>query len=160
MTTGGPRDRLRSAAPRIASTRFGVVAIRRVFSPLHRRLYQLTDGRLSLPGGAPVLLLTTTGRRSGRPRTVPLLYVSDGDRLVICNVEPGFGRPTSWTLNLRARPGAQVQLGARTMTVTAREVLAEEEEMARYWPRLVTLWPAYELFHGRGGRRSVFALDP
>jgi deazaflavin-dependent oxidoreductase (nitroreductase family) len=50
--------------------------------------------------------LTTTGRRTGKARTVPLLYLRDGNRVVICNVNPGFERPNPWVLNLRAQPRA------------------------------------------------------
>jgi F420H(2)-dependent quinone reductase len=153
------RRQLLSAAQRVASTRPGVVTIRRVVSPFHRRVYQLTGGRLSLTGRAPVLLLTTTGRRTGLERTVPLLYLCDDDRLVICNVNPGFGPPCSWTLNLRADPRARAQLGRRLTEVTAREVL-DEDDLDRYWPRLVRMWPAYGTYYDRGGRRSVFVLDP
>jgi hypothetical protein len=84
---------LRGVAQRLGGTRLGVIAIGRIASPLQRKLYRRTGGRLSLTGRAPVLLLTTTGRRSGKARTVPLLYIRDGDRLVICNVNPGFERP-------------------------------------------------------------------
>lgn len=60
-----------------------------------------------------MLLLTTTGRRTGRQRTVPLLYVHDDGKLVVCNVSPGFERPNPWVLNLRANPRAFVRLRPR-----------------------------------------------
>jgi deazaflavin-dependent oxidoreductase (nitroreductase family) len=129
-----------------------------VVSPLQRRLYRRTGGRLSLTGRAPVLLLTTTGRRTGKARTVPLLYLRDGDRVVICNVNPGFERPNPWVLNLRAQPRAQVQIGRHTIPVRARP--ASGTELDRYWPRLARLWPAYQAFYDRGGTRSVFVLEP
>ncbi len=152
------RDALLGIAQRVGSTRVGVLTIGRVFSPLQRRLYRTTGGRVSLTGRAPVLLLTTTGRRTGLQRTVPLLYVRDGGRLVICNVNPGFERPNPWTLNLRAEPRAQVQVGREVLAVTARE--ASEEELDRYWPRLKEVWPAYGTFYDRGGKRSIFILEP
>ena len=67
-----------------------------------------------------MLLLTTTGRRTGRQRTVPLLYVHDDGKLVVCNVSPGFEPPNPWVLNLRANPRAFVRLGRDTFAVTAR----------------------------------------
>lgn len=143
---------------RVGATRFGVNAIGRVFSPLQRRLYLLTGGRVSLTGRAPVLLLTTRGRRSGRERTVPLLYIRDGERLVVCNVNPGFERPNPWTLNLRADPRARVQVGRTVFPVLSRE--ATDRELERFWPALVQLWPAYAVFLGQGGKRSVFVLTP
>lgn len=128
-----------------------------VFSPLQRWLYRVTGGRISLTGRAPVLLLTTTGRRTGLERTVPLLYVRDGGQLVICNVNPGFERPNQWTLNLRAQPRARVQVGRDIFEVTARE--ASDEEIEHYWPRLTKIWPAYQAFYDGGGRRSIFVLE-
>lgn len=151
------RDALLERAQRLGSTRLGVLAIGRVFSPLQRRLYRATGGRISLTGRAPVLLLTTTGRRSGLERTVPLLFVRDNGRLVICNVNPGFERPNPWTLNLRAQPRARVQLGRDVFAVNARE--ASDEEIERCWPQLTRIWPAYQTFLDSGGRRSIFVLE-
>jgi F420H(2)-dependent quinone reductase len=153
----GIRQAFRRAAQRLGGTRVGVLAIGRVISPLQRELYRRTGGRLSLTGRAPVLLLTTTGRRSGKARTVPLLYLRDGDRLVICNVNPGFERPNPWILNLRAGPHAQVQIGRNTASVRARS--ASEDEVDRYWPQLTKIWPAYQDFYDKGGKRSVAAAD-
>jgi F420H(2)-dependent quinone reductase len=158
MATRRAREVVLGTIRRVGNTRVGVLVIGRVFSPLQRRLYRLTGGRISLTGGAPVLLMTTTGRRSGLPRTVPLLYVRDGDRLVICNVNPGFERPNPWTLNLRAQPRAQVQVGAETFSVTSHE--ATGDELESYWPQLTQIWPAYETFYKNGGKRSVFILEP
>ncbi len=145
-------------ARRVGTTRTGVRVIGRVVSPLQRRLLRLTGGRLSLTGRAPVLLLTTRGRRTGRARTVPLLYVRDGDRLVVCNVNPGFERANPWTLNLRADPHARVEVGRETVEMTAHSVSGAE--LDRYWPRLTAMWPAYQAFYDKGGRRSVFVLEP
>jgi F420H(2)-dependent quinone reductase len=143
---------------RLGSTRVGVLAIGRIVSPLQRELYRRTGGRVSLTGRAPVLLLTTTGRRTGKARTVPLLYIRDGDRLVICNVNPGFERPNPWVLNLRAEPHAQVQIGRGTARVRGRP--ASSHELDRYWPQLTQIWRAYQDFYDRGGQRSVFVLEP
>lgn len=145
-------------AQRIGSTRVGVAFIGRVVSPLQRQLYRRSRGRLSLTGRAPVLLLTTIGRRTGKPRTVPVFYLRDGDRLVICNVNPGFEQPNPWTLNLAANPSARVQVGPTVIDVHGRS--ATDEELDRYWPQLVALWPAYRSFFERGGTRSLFVLEP
>jgi deazaflavin-dependent oxidoreductase (nitroreductase family) len=144
-------------AARLGGTRFGVLAIGRVISPVQRRVFRWTGGRLSLTGGAPVLLLTTVGRRTGVERTVPLLYLREGDRLVVCNVNPGFERTNPWVLNLRAQPRARVQVRRETWPVLARE--ATTEELDRYWPGLTRIWPPYQRFHEQGGRRTVFLLD-
>src|SRR3954454_16323674 len=102
---------LRRSVQYMGGTRLGVLAIGRVVSPLQRLLHRWTGGRVSLTGRAPVLLLTTRGRRTGKERTIPLFYVRDADRLVVCNVDPGFERPNPWVLNLRAEPRARVEIG-------------------------------------------------
>jgi len=145
-------------ARRLGGTRLGVLAIGRVISPVQRHLYRWTGGRISLTGPAPVLLLTATGRHTGRARTVPLFYIRDGHRLVICNVNPGFERPNPWTLNLHADPHARVQIGRDIITVRART--AADHELDRYWPKLTEIWPAYQIFYDKGGKRTLFILEP
>lgn len=145
---------------RLGATRIGVWVIKHVVSPLDRWLYQRTGGRRVSTGQplGPLLLLTTTGRRSGRAHTIPVYYLRDGDRLVLCNVNPGFERPNPWTLNLRANPVARVQVGPVSGLYQARE--ASEAEVDRYWPQLVQIWPAYQTLYDRSGQRLVFVLEP
>jgi deazaflavin-dependent oxidoreductase (nitroreductase family) len=145
---------------RLGSTVLGVWVIKHLFSPLDRRLYCWTSGgRIALGRPlAPRLLLTTLGRHSGQERTIPLFYLREGERLIICNVNPGFERPNPWTLNLRAHPLARVQVGSACRTYQARE--ATEVEVERYWPRLVQIWPAYQAHFDRSGQRSLFILEP
>ena len=139
---------------RAGGTRAGVWSIQHVLTPAVRWLYLRGGGR-GLPRN--ILLLTTTGRRTGELRTTPVFYLRDGDRLVLCNVNPGFERPNPWTLNLRAHPLVHVRLRGDTGRFRARE--ATESEAAEYWPRLVRIWPAYQTFFQRGGARSVFVLE-
>jgi deazaflavin-dependent oxidoreductase (nitroreductase family) len=145
---------------RLGGSFLGVLVIKLIISPLDRSLYRWTGGRgvMHRQALAPRLLLTTTGRLSGRERTVPIFYLRDGDRLIICNVNPGFEHPNPWTLNLRAYPLARVQLGPRRSMYCARE--ATGEETLRYWPRLLGIWPAYQAFYERGGERTIFVLEP
>ena len=121
----------------LGGIRLGVWAIKHLVSPLDRRIYRVTGGRRVLMGRplGPILLLTTTGRRTGKERTTPVFYLRDGERLVICNVNPGFERPSPWTLNLRAHPLARVQIGQELGTYRASE--ATEKQVGRYWPHLV-----------------------
>src|SRR5215469_15521075 len=145
---------------RLGATRPGVWVIKYVVSPLDRWLYQRTGGRrvaLGRPLG-PLLLLTTTGRRTGKEHTTPVYYVRDGSRLALCNVNPGFERPNPWTLNLRANPIARVQIGQVSGIYQAHE--ASQAEIDRYWPQLVQIWPAYQTLYDKSRQRLVFVLEP
>jgi deazaflavin-dependent oxidoreductase (nitroreductase family) len=142
---------------RIGATRPGVWAIGHVVSPLQRRLLVASGGRVSLTGRLPVLLLTATGRRSGRPRTIPLIYLRDGEDLVVCNVRPPNERPNPWPLNVRANPNVSVWIGGVTEQRAAREARAQEVE--KYWPLLVKTWPAYERFFADTHERAIFVLQ-
>ena len=145
---------------RLGATRLGVWIIKHVVSPLDRWLYQRTGGRrvaLGKPLG-PLMLMTTTGRHTGKEHTTPIYYLRDGSRLVLCNVNPGFERPNPWTLNLRANPLAKVQVGSERSIYQARE--ASQAEVDHYWPHLVHVWPAYQTFYERSGQRVIFLLEP
>lgn len=102
---------------------------------LHGAIYQKSGGRIGANlAGKPMLLLTTTGRKSGQPRTTPLLYYLDGDVPVIVASNGGQDRDPAWCLNLRANPEASVQIGGETFA--ARGEITGSEERARLWPLL------------------------
>jgi deazaflavin-dependent oxidoreductase (nitroreductase family) len=102
---------------------------------LHAWVYRRSGGRvLGRMGGQPVLLLQTTGRRSGRTRTTPVQYLADGDTFVVVASNAGAARPPAWYLNLRANPHARIRVGARSIDVRAQEA-AGQERMA-LWRRL------------------------
>lgn len=110
-------------------------AVGRWIYPLHRRAYRLTGGLLghcSMLG--PMLLLTTTGRRTGERRTTPLLYMTDGDGYVVVASNGGRDRPPSWLLNLEASPQAEVQV-RRVRTPVVAEVL-RGPDAEPLWPHL------------------------
>jgi deazaflavin-dependent oxidoreductase (nitroreductase family) len=123
-------------------------------------MYRLTRGRLTPTGSvAPVLLLTTTGRRSGRERTTPVIYLENGGGFVVSSEE--FGQRTrqaAWPRNLDADPSAKVQVGSRVIECRARRLTDAEAD--HYWPRLVELWPPHETYRARSGRRHTFVLEP
>jgi deazaflavin-dependent oxidoreductase (nitroreductase family) len=123
-------------------------------------VYRLTRGRVfGRLGGQPVLLLRTTGRRSGRPRTTPVQYVRDDQSLVVVAANAGAARAPAWLLNLRANPRARVQLRADTRTVVARE--AADEEHTRLWERLTAANRSLDKVAQRAGRRlPIIVLRP
>jgi F420H(2)-dependent quinone reductase len=115
------------------------------FYRLHCRVYQLTGGLVghrSMMG--PMLLLTTTGRKSGQARTTPLLYMPDGDQYFVVGSNGGRDRPPAWLLNLEATPKVRIQVGRRG-TAAVAEVLGEEERAA-IWPRLVAHYPGWDQY--------------
>jgi F420H(2)-dependent quinone reductase len=124
----------------------------RVMSRAHVWLYRRSRGRLAgrwrvgsaFPRGVPVCLLTTRGRRSGRRRTTPLLYLDDGDRVVVVASQGGLPRHPQWYLNLQADPHVVVQRGAAVREMLART--ADDIERARLWPRLVSLYRDYDAY--------------
>jgi deazaflavin-dependent oxidoreductase (nitroreductase family) len=109
----------------------------------HRLWYQLTGG---LVGGSflgrPILLLTTTGRKSGRRYTTPLQYLLDGESMVLAASNGGNRRHPDWWLNLRANPEADVQIRRERRRVTAE--LAKGRERDRLWRRLVEMYSGYQ----------------
>jgi F420H(2)-dependent quinone reductase len=123
--------------------------------------YRLSGGRVAghVPSGAPICLLTTMGRRSGQRRTVPLLYVRDGDDLVVVASRGGMGSHPAWYLNLRADPAATVQVGSSTRRVLAR--VASAAERRRLWPALTAAYPHFDAYQQRTSRHiPVVILSP
>lgn len=134
----------------------GLKAVGRLNAPL----YRATGGRLfARYAGNPILLLTTTGRRSGEPRIAPLLYMRDGDRLVVIGSNAGNRSAPAWALNLEADPLGQVQVGRRRHNVRAR--VAEGEERTDLWRRMNDSYGGFEHYAARTSRDiSVFVLEP
>ena len=109
--------------------------------------------------GAPVLLLNTTGRKSGQRRTTPLLYLRDGEDFVVVASYGGAPRHPAWFLNLKANPETMAELGDREVRVRAEE--ANPEEKARLWPRLVEMYSGYEGYQSKTDREiPVVVLHP
>lgn len=124
---------------------------------LHKRVYEASDGRVGKhSGGVPALLLTTTGRKSGLPRTNGLTYCRDrGDYIVVAS-NGGGDRPPAWLLNLQADPRVTLRVGRRVFPATAR--VATDEEQAYLWPLVNrTNRGLAPLFHpGVTGRYDVY----
>ena len=90
----------------------------------------------------PVALLTTTGRKTGKPRVSPLYFLRDGDRVVVAASRSGSDKNPLWYLNLKANPKVSVQIKKEVLDLTARD--ATDEERATYWPQLVKMYPGYD----------------
>lgn len=128
---------------------------------IDRLLHKVTGGRVATArlARAPALMLTTVGRRSGRKRTTPLLYVREGSRFIVAGTNWGKPKEPDWALNLLANATAWVQVGGERGKCRAR--VADEEEERRLWPKLQEIWPAYDTYRERSGRKvNVFVLEP
>jgi deazaflavin-dependent oxidoreductase (nitroreductase family) len=139
----------------------------RLYSQAHVWVYQKTGGRLgnkwrigaAFPRGVPVLLLTTIGRKSGLPKTTPLLFLADGDRVVIVGSQGGMPKHPQWYLNLTQNPEVEIQEGSRVRKMRAR--VANREEHAALWPRLVELYADFATYQAWTDRAiPVVILDP
>jgi F420H(2)-dependent quinone reductase len=132
----------------------------RVMSKTHLLVQRLSRGRvLNRVAGMPVLLLTTTGRRSGKPRTTPLTFFRDGANLVVIASNGGADRPPDWSLNLEQNPRAVVKIGTEELTVQART--ASPEERTRLWVRITATYSGYGRYQQKAARQiPVLILTP
>ena len=140
--------------------RFGRRAFMKAVSGAHTALYRRSGGRIGgRMVGMPVLLLITTGRRSGRSRTTPLTYVRDGEAIVVAGSNGGSDYVPAWCLNLRSNPDAEVEIGRGRTRVTARE--ASPAERARLWPEFTSRYSGYASYAARTAREiPVVILEP
>ena len=126
--------------------------VARLVTAAHTALYRLSGGRVAgRLAGMPVLLLTTRGRVTGTPRTVPLTYFPDGDDIVLVASYGGDDRDPGWYRNLRADGRVQVLEGTNRRAMTARTATADERD--RLWPGIAATYPGYARYQSRTGRR-------
>ncbi len=126
-------------------------------SRAHRAVYRASSGRIfgSL-AGMPVLLLTTTGRRSGKRRTTPLTFLRDRADLVLIASNGGADRPPGWWLNLQRNPRAAVEIGKENLTLIARTASVEERE--RLWPVITATYSGYAKYQQKTKRQIPVVL--
>jgi deazaflavin-dependent oxidoreductase (nitroreductase family) len=129
-------------------------------SGAHAGVYRATGGKLfGRMGKSPILLLNTVGRKSGKKRTSPLLYVMDGEDFVIIASKGGASAHPAWYLNLMANPEATVELEDREVRVRAEE--AHSEEKSRLWQKMVEMYPAYDAYQEKTEREiPLLVLRP
>ncbi|MGB8651841.1 MAG: nitroreductase family deazaflavin-dependent oxidoreductase [Mycobacteriales bacterium] len=157
LSVEGPVGR---AVQRVAGLPFFAGVAGRVMPPVDRGLSRLTGGRLAVSQLlVPTLVITTTGAKSGLPRTTPLATLPDGDAFYVVGSNFGGGAHPGWSANLLKTPEATVTYRGRTTAVRAH--LLDEQEKAAVWPRLLKIWPTYDRYVERSGRNlRVFRLDP
>lgn len=132
----------------------------RIGGKLNVPLYRLSGGRIgNKVGRAPVLLLTTTGRRSRQKRTAPVVYLADGERLIVIGSNAGNKNEPAWSLNLKADGDADVEIGRERRTVRAR--VADGDERVALWRRMNEQYAGFDDYDARTSRDiAVFVLDP
>jgi proline iminopeptidase len=132
-----------------------------LFGDEHVRRYRETGGQVGhrWRNGAKILLLTTTGRKTGTPRTTPLIYEEDGDSYVIVASKGGAPHHPDWYLNLDENPQVELQVLADVLPARARTAHGEERE--RLWHLAAEQWPAYNDYAGKTSREiPVVVLEP
>jgi len=124
---------------------------------VHVAAFRLTGGRVGGQiRGARVLLLHHRGRRSGAERVSPLLYLPDGDRIVVIGSKGGSHTHPAWFLNLREMEKTEVELAGERRWVSVR--VADDDERAALWPRVVQIWPDYATYQTRTDRQIPLVL--
>ena len=121
--------------------------------------FRANGGKVGGPfGGAPVVLLTSTGAKSGRSHTTPLVYLADGDRIVVFASMGGAPTNPAWYYNLRAHPDASIEIGTETRPVKA--VITSGEERDRLFRRQVSIFPTFGEYEQKTTRTiPVVALE-
>jgi deazaflavin-dependent oxidoreductase (nitroreductase family) len=154
MATKNPRPFTKS------EERIGSIVVK-VMSSLNTTVYRLTGGRIGgrFLRGAPVFLVTTIGRKSGQPRTSPLLYLKEGDDYVIVASKGGMSHHPLWYRNIEANPDVEIEIGREKFKARARRANAEEKKVL--WPKLVAMYPDYDDYQARTERDiPVVILSP
>jgi deazaflavin-dependent oxidoreductase (nitroreductase family) len=121
------------------------IALQNALTTFHTFIYSNTNGAI---GGrilnCPVLLLTTKGRKTKKQRTIPLLYLADGDNIVLVASNGGATKHPTWWINLQLNPEAQIQVKGKKQRVRAEKGSAEEKQ--RLWPMLTGMYPGYKRY--------------
>jgi deazaflavin-dependent oxidoreductase (nitroreductase family) len=153
-----PGRLLRRSVSAAIGSRFGAWCIREL-TPLDHKLLSRSNGRFTIfgPLGVPLLLLTTTGSKTGQRRQIPLTYMREGDRLFLVGTNFGQVRHPAWSSNLLADPNAWVTMGGREIPVVATQLTGPERE--RIFRRFADYGRNYDAYRGRTDRElRVFEL--
>jgi deazaflavin-dependent oxidoreductase (nitroreductase family) len=137
-----------------ARTGAGNWYMKRIAPRLDPPMLRLTGGRISSVFPVPVMLLTTTGAKSGQPRTLPLLYLTDGERLILIASNYGSTSHPAWYRNLTANPAVEVLAGKRSGTYTA-SAITDAAERDRAWQLALDQYAGYGDYKERAGDRTI-----
>ncbi len=134
--------------------------VAKLLADTHIFLYRASNGRIgSNVAGLPMLLLTTTGRRSGKTRTTPLVYVEENGSYAVIASNGGSKGDPSWWLNLKSNPQAILQIGSSQLAVKARKAGAEQRK--KLWKKATEIYPGYDEYQNRTDRKiPVVVLKP
>jgi F420H(2)-dependent quinone reductase len=141
---------------RLAATPLAARVFSVTFHHLDRPVMRLSKGRTSITSmvtGLPVVTLTTLGAKSGQPRSVPLIGIPDGDKIVLIASNWGQTHHPGWYFNLRANPEASILRSGRTGKYLAHEAVGSEYDS--YWSRAVELYIGYAAYKTRTGGRKI-----
>ena len=131
-----------------------------VATRLHVKLFEVTQGRLGKTfAGAPCCMVRMTGRKSGKPRTIPLIYIPDGDDVILIASQGGMEKNPTWVYNLSANPNVEIIVEGRTRKMVARR--ADDAEKAKRWPVGVAVYPDFDQYQARTERDiPLFVCSP
>ena len=135
------------------SSRVGAWTIINLGTRVDRWLIKASGGKYNSTLAWPCLLLTTKGAKTGRPRTVSLVYLKEGDDLVLIASKGGNLKHPAWYINLRANPEAAVYLDGKTRTYIARDARGEERE--KLWAKAVGVYTGYDVYKDRAREREI-----
>ena len=142
----------------IGSVKVGSWVTKHFYVPLDKAILKRTGGRRGLSARNTVMNLTTTGAKSGQPRSVPILYLREGSTFWVMASNFGGERHPGWSYNLLANPEATVQIGDESHRVVAR--LGTDHDKERLWPQLLELYPAWKQYVKWTDREfRLFALE-
>lgn len=153
-----PPSALKRPIIAVISTKFGAWCIR-TLAPVDHQLLRRSNGRFTIfgPVGVPLLLLTTTGRKSGERREIPLTYMREGDRLFLVGSNYGQANHPAWSWNLLADPNAWVTMGGKEIAVVATQLTGAEHD--RVFRKFADYGANYDAYRGRTNRElRVFEL--
>ena len=157
-----PRNIVQRALRTMAKGKFGGWVALNVANKIDPPLMRATRGLVKVPSGVPTVLLTHTGAKSGRKRTTPLAYFTDGSNVILIASQTGKPTHPAWFHNLTANPDVELWARGRGGRYRARE--AEGEERAHLWTLATTMYPGYEDYQRRadaaGRRIPVVVCEP